>query len=215
MVKRIVLYVMLTMPIMAQGQSWIMGSAGNGTMPTGLTLYNTLVNDNDFIASFGNYLAGVIPAPPTVTWQMFADSMDANGWPVITIPVGTNEAYSISQTVVDSTITKKLDTAFVADDSVSFTRLNGDSLPVWKMRYSPNKVFRTTLDANDTLSVSGMRNGEVYTLQLTNAGTYTLFFNNASFDTTPTITAIANKRDFLTFIKVGNIISCTYRQGYP
>ena len=91
---------------------------------------------------------------------------------------------------------------FVAEDSITFTRLNGDAIDA-----SLGNAFRGTLDANDTLQVDNMRDGQVLQIVITNGGTYTLDWSGVNWTggTVPTLTSGANKRDVYSIMQVGNI----------
>lgn len=92
---------------------------------------------------------------------------------------------------------------YVSDDSITFTRINGDAADC-----ALGNVFRGTLDADDTLTISNMVDGQIVSIVVTNAGTHTLAWSgvNWSGGTAPTLSAVANKRDVFTLIRAGGIV---------
>lgn len=102
---------------------------------------------------------------------------------------------------------------YTAVDSITFAGEAGDIIDA-----SKGNIFVGTLTQNDTISIINMADGQTISVRITNAGTYTLSWEGVSWpeDTPPTLTAVANKRDWFTFIKVGGIIDGTKPiQNYP
>lgn len=92
---------------------------------------------------------------------------------------------------------------FVSDDSISFVGEAGDVV-----NCALGNVFRGTLSANDTISFTGMVDGQIVSIVITNAGTNTLAWTGVNWagGTIPTLSATANKRDVFTIIQAGGIL---------
>ena len=131
----------------------------------------------------------------------------------------TIDSGAVRQAALTAQLALKADTArLAAQDSITLTRSPTlDSIPAWKAVGRLYGTFRVTLDANDTLALSGMINGQIVSLAVTNGGSYTLAFKGVAWDTggtAPVQTSGTGKRDVYTFIKTGNVIYGGVRQNF-
>ena len=163
---------------------------------------------NDLTAHIGTADAHL----PTQTGQS-GKYLQSNGtvssWQTAVASEVDPTALSKASSVADSSLSggnRSISTTgrmFVSDDSITFVGEAGDIINA-----ALGNVFRGTLGANDTLSVSNMTDGQILSIVITNAGTHTLSWTGVNWagGTAPTLSATANKRDVFTLIRAGGIV---------
>lgn len=134
---------------------------------------------------------------------------------VIKTTAGGNVTWA-ADSAVD--ISAKADTANpIATDTIVFTRLANDSIQAWKCVGKLYSSFFGKLWANDTISLSGMVNGQIINIEIENENAYTFTWKDAikwSGGTAPTQTAVAGKQDIYTVIKLRNELHGSVVQNF-